>query len=512
MAKKAESSAKEHKHLFGTSEKSDFIVNMTADGAQKMCGVYGMISVLIIALAAVPAYFTQAVVDYTDEQAGTVHYLSENFIFYSAAAVMLFGIIGFLIYMIACSKKIVSLKDNKALIALLGVMILSAAACFAAYDIHVAALGYIGRHDGLLTILGCYGLFCVAMAVTAEKWRLKLTDLIVGIGLVQSIAGILQAVPATSGAMKNFFEYLYIRPGLATSEMSAGEVYYDGGLTGIFGIYSHGRAASGFMTSPHALAAVLSAAFALALAALAFDGSKVRKIFCGISAPVMAAAACLSRVLPAVIGIGAGAAVVLVIAVIRAVKGGKSSLICALVGIAVSGAAAGILFGTGAADLRDEQVIFTDGFVMRSLTYSFREDTEDDIYTYLRKDAEYIAGQNPLLGVGLDNQPYCMSEYGADTDRYYNEYLDIAVTRGVPCLIVYGIFLLISVIKAVKSVGQFAKTGENAVCAGAAAAMAAYLAQAFFNTTWALSAPYLFIAVGLIWSYGAVKDSGKKKK
>ncbi len=508
MAKKAEKTAKERKHLFGTSEKSDFIVNMTAEGAQKMCGIYGIISVLIIAIAAVPAYFTQTVADYTDEQTGSIHYLSENFIFYSAAAVMLLGVIGFLIYMIACSKKIVSLKDNKSLLAPLAVMILSAAACFAAYDIHTAALGYIGRHDGLLTILGCYGLFCTAMAVTAEKWRLKLTDFIVGIGLVQSAAGILQAVPATSEIMHNFFEYLYIRPGQAASE--AGEMYYDGGISKMSGIYSHGRAASGFMTSPHALAAVLSVAFAFALASFAFDGSKARKLFCGISAPVMAAAACLSRVLPAVVGIGAGAFAVLIIAVVRAVKGGKSSLICTLVGIAVSGAAAGILFGTGAADLRDEQVIFTDGFVMRSITYSYRQDTDDYIYTYLRKDAEYIISQKPLLGIGPDNQPYFMSEYGADTDRYYNEYLDIAVTRGVPCLIVYGLFLLISLIKAVKAAGIFVKTGENAVCAGAAAGILAYLAQAFFNTTWAFSAPYLFIAIGLIWSYSAVKSKKNK--
>lgn len=507
MAKKAENSAKDRKHLFGSSEKSDFIVNMTAEGAQKMCGVYGIISVLIIAVAAVPAYFTQTVADYTDEQTGAIHYISENFIFYSAAAVMLLGVIGFLIYMIACSKKLVSLKDNKSLLAPLAVMILSAAACFAAYDIHTAALGYLGRHDGLLTILGCYGLFCVAMAVTAEKWRVKLTDFIVGIGLVQSIAGILQAVPATSGAMHNFFEYLYIRPG---TEAGSGEMYYDGGISQMSGIYSHGRAASGFMTSPHALAALLSVAFALALAALAFDGSKARKLFCGISAPVMAAAACLSKVLPAVIGIGAGALTVLVIAVIRAVKGGRSSLVCALAGIVISGAAAGILFGTGAAEFRDEQVIFTDGFVMRSITYSNREDTDEDIYTYLRKDAEYIVSQKPLLGVGPDNQPYYMSEYGADTDRYYNEYLDIAVTRGVPCLIIYGIFLLISVIKAVKSVGNFVKTGKDGVRAGAAAGMLAYLAQAFFNTTWAVSAPYLFIAIGLIWSYDAVKSKRDK--
>lgn len=511
MAKKAESPAKERKHLFGSSEKSDFIVNMTVEGAQKMCGVYGIISILIIAVAAIPAYFTQTIVDYTDEQSNAVHYLSENFIFYSAAAVMLMGIIGFLVYMIAYSKKLVNLKDNKALLVPLVIMILSAVACFCAYDIQSSMLGYIGRHDGLLTILGCYGLFCVAMAVTADKWRLKFTDFIVGIGLVQSVAGILQAIPATSGAMKNFFEYLYIRPGNSSVNQAAGEIYYDGGISQMEGIYSHSRAASGFMTSPHALAAMLSVAFAFALAALAFDASKKRKIFCGISAPVIAAAACLSRVIPAVVGIGAGAVIILIIAAVRAAKGGLSSLVCAVAGIVISGVAAGILFGTGAADFKDEQVIFTDGFVMRSLTYSHRDNTDDEIYTYLRKDAEYIVSQKPMLGIGPDNQPYFMSEFGADTDRYYNEYLDIAVTRGVPCLIVYGIFLLISLLKAIKSMANFAMTGENSVCAGASAAMIAYLAQAFFNTTWAVSTPYLFVATGLIWSYGAIKSAKKNK-
>ena len=39
------------KHLFGSSEKSDFILNMSAESAQKLCGVYSIIAVLVLCVS-----------------------------------------------------------------------------------------------------------------------------------------------------------------------------------------------------------------------------------------------------------------------------------------------------------------------------------------------------------------------------------------------------------------------------------------------------------------------------
>ena len=42
------------KHLFGSSEKSDFILNMSAESAQKLCGVYSIIAVLVLCVITIP--------------------------------------------------------------------------------------------------------------------------------------------------------------------------------------------------------------------------------------------------------------------------------------------------------------------------------------------------------------------------------------------------------------------------------------------------------------------------
>ena len=41
----------EHKHLFGSGGKSDFIINMTPEGAQKLSGVYSRIALILVAVS-----------------------------------------------------------------------------------------------------------------------------------------------------------------------------------------------------------------------------------------------------------------------------------------------------------------------------------------------------------------------------------------------------------------------------------------------------------------------------
>ena len=73
----------EKKHLFGSTEKSDFILNMTEQGTKKLCGIYCMIAMLVVALAAIPYYLTKNIVDYVSTETGfeVTHYLSEKLVF-----------------------------------------------------------------------------------------------------------------------------------------------------------------------------------------------------------------------------------------------------------------------------------------------------------------------------------------------------------------------------------------------------------------------------------------------
>ena len=78
--------------------------------------------------------------------------------------------------------------------------------------------------------------------------------------------------------------------------------------------------------------------------------------------------------------------------------------------------------------------------------------------------------------------------------------------KGVLTLVLYGLFLLVTVIKGFKLLAAFIKGNGDWVSAAALTAVLAYMAQAWFNTSW-FSATYLFfIAAGLCWDI-----SGKGK-
>lgn len=514
----AEKKQKEVKHLFGTSEKSDFILNMTHEGTQKLCGVYSIIGLILVALVAVPYYFTQNIIDYTDEN-GLTHYFNEKFIFITAMTVLIVGFIGFCVFLVANMKKLIDLKSNKSLLVLLVFVILSVISCITAVDTFSAIYGYFDRSEGLFAILGYCGFFLMGFVITADKWRVKVSDFIVGIGLFQAVTGILQAIPATAKFIPNFFENLFIK--LYTSDAAIADNQFalideTSIKQGLAGIYEKGYAASGFACSPHALAGILSVAFAVALGGLIFDESKKRRIFYGISAPIISAAALLTQTVTGTVGIGAGLLVTIIIAIVKAVKDKSSNKIMPKLawGIVSAGVIAGVLFATSAAAFNDEKVIVTDAHSRLSvattnlLTYHEKAtsgESQQWIYPYLWDDGLYVAQQNPAFGVGPDNGSAIIT-YGGNLDRCYNEYIDIMQMRGIPCFICYVIFLIICIVKMCKAVRGFIKGENNWVAPAVTAAAIAYMTQAFFNISSVTSSPYLWITLGLAWSFTASKS------
>ncbi|MBP3797025.1 MAG: hypothetical protein J6I46_04525 [Ruminococcus sp.] len=505
-----------HKHLFGTTEKSDFILNMDFDGAHRMCSRFLMLAIAIVTLVLIPAYYTQTVEMYTEDN--VPHFLSDNFIFYAASMVMLTGGVGYLVFNVSRQKGLVDIKGNRLLVLPLIVMLFTLISSLAAVSIHDSILGYIGRHDGFLMTFGCFGLFAVAAALGKAGDKKKLGDVIVGAGVLQSLVGILEAIPATAGAFCNYFDKLFLR--LGTEVQADGEFYVSPEENLLSpGIYTDGKVASGYLTSPHALAALIAVAFAIALAGAAFDDNKKRRICYIIAAPVMAAAACLSEVWSGVVCICAAALIVTVIAVIKAAKGGKGAL-AVLLPVVLSGVIAGALFGSGKASFKDEAIIFTDSFANNRATGNYtrydymhgvtdKETDTRDIYNYLFGDAENVISAKPVLGIGPDNAPYYINDYSLSLDRTYNEFMDTAMQKGLLTLIAYAAFLVVTIVKGIKLVAAFIKGKGDWMSAAALAAVLTYLAQAWFNTTW-FSATYLFfIAAGLCWD---ISVKGKESK
>ena len=162
-----------HKHLFGTSEKSDFILNLTDEGTKKLCAVYCIIAMLIIELAAIPYYLTKNVVDYTENVGGMEfpHYLSDKVIYWAAVIMLGLGVMGLSIFLIGKMKKQISLSDNKPLLLLAGVILMSFISALAAESIVNSMTGYLDRAEGMLTLMGYYGFFAAAFTVVGDGWR-----------------------------------------------------------------------------------------------------------------------------------------------------------------------------------------------------------------------------------------------------------------------------------------------------------------------------------------------------
>ncbi|WP_124100168.1 O-antigen ligase family protein [Ruminococcus sp. Marseille-P6503] len=494
----------EKKHLFGTTEKSDFILNMTDQGAKKLCGVYCIIAMLVVALAALPYYLTKDAVDYVSTETGfeVTHYLSEKLVFLVSTLFIAAGLIGFLVFLVGHMKEQIIVKKNKALLWFAGLIIISVISTLCADSIMYAFYGYLDRAEGLLSILGYLGFFAMAMTVTAENWKIRIADFLVGIGAVNGIIGILQSIPATGDKIPNYFQYLFKDFGTIAGD---GEIIIDDL------IHTEGYIATGLAVTPFALAALLTVSFAAAVCGIAFDKSALRRILYLAASAVMAVCSAFTRVLPAVIGISAAAVTAAVIAVIRKVKNGdKPSVLPSLCGIITAALAFGIMFGTGISDFKDEQIIFTDCYDRLSISSGKRDDTSEWIYSYLWDDGMYIVQNHPITGTGPDNWG-SMFKLGAVIDRSYNEYIDIAAQRGIPCLISYIVILLITLKKAFKATADFIGDKNCWAAAAAASAVIAYIIQAFFNISSVSSTPFFWICVGLIWSYTAKGTETKKK-
>lgn len=488
----------EKKHLFGTSEKSDFILNMTEQGTKKLCGMYCIIAMIVITLAAIPYYFTKNVVDFVETEGGMefTHYLSEKTIYWVSTLMIGMGLIGYLIFLIGKMKNEVSLKDNKALLWLAAIMLMSVVSALCAENLEYAFTGYYDRSEGLLSILGYFGFFAAAVTVTDDGWKKRVSDVLVAIGVFNSVAGIIQSIPATAKLIPNWFEYLFTGFGNVAGE---GEEIINGSAHAVT------HSASGFAGTPFALGALLTVAFAAAFAGFVFDESKLRKALYAAGGILMTVCAALTDVVPSVIGIGCSAVIILIIALVSKLKkSGGAALIPAVSGFVCTAAVFLIMLAAGQLDFRDEQVIFTDCYERLSISAGTREDTSTWIYPYLWDDGLYVAENNMLLGTGPDNWG-TMYKLGATIDRSYNEYIDVAMQRGFITLVMYLIFLAITLKKALSSLSRFICGELNWTAAAVMTGVTAYLVQAFFNISTISSSPFFWICAGLVWSFEAKK-------
>ncbi len=496
----------ERKHLFGTTEKSDFILNMSQEQTFKLCGLYSLIAIAVLLAINIPYTFIKHTFDYADED-GVLHYADSMLADYASILVIGAGLIGFWFFLVGRMKKEIIVGKNKPLGIIVLIIAVSAWSMFASGNISTCFFGYLDRSEGLLTILAYWGFFAGGMSLTGDKWRMKVTDFLVAVGLLNAIVGILQAIPALYDVVPNKFKDLFIRIGEKTFTDS--EFFVEGQ-----GIFEKGYASTGLLITPFALAAVMTITFALAAAGFIFDKSGKKKVFYGVSAVACTAAAVLTKTVVGMIGIGAAVLVLLTIALIGSIKKLKKPLVLALCVALASGACIVSLVAAGAAEFKDEEVIYTDSFYRLATGIPRETDEGKWIYPYLWNDGAYVIELHPIIGIGPDNWNDMYDEAQCTADRSYNEYIDVAMQRGLICLVLYIAFLLVTLKKAASAVAQHIRDEETVswVAAGVLTALIGYLVQAFFNSGSNYSTPYFFLIAGFAWSYFAAGKITQKKK
>lgn len=419
------------KTIFNSSEKSNFILNMTEEKYSSIASKALAVMCFAVSVFTIPAECIKSV----------------GFPIISGGLAIA-GVICLILSLIAVMKKYVS-KNMLFPVCAFGAMLLwGIISLVNSYDTTVSFYGFDGRGEGLLAIIFYFGFFLTGLTIKTEKALSTLLGGIIAVGALNSVWGILQIfVPA----MPTSYDYVIV----------SGEL----------------NAASGLSQSPVFLAMLLTLSLTAALLGFITGTNKTKKIICIICACLFSFTMMCTYTLMGVVGI-ALAVISAVIAVIIT-KAPKIRLI-SLTGVLIPAALAVVLVNVGAIGdtksykLHDGPIMWTDSYDRLSASGLFNPDALDitdtsDVYYYMNEKTIGIIEDYPLVGTGPDQLVYPQLYISAKIednigtfDKVYNEYLYTAATRGVPSLIALIAVLASLIFIAVKKLRE-SKSNPTAI-------------------------------------------------
>lgn len=403
------------KTIFNTSEKSNFILNLTAEKYSKMASFSLILPCILISLATIPCEFDIEKISYP----------------IISGALSLCGVFCMIMAVIAFIKGYVKKKKLIPVLSFGAMILWGVVSLINSYDKDVSFYGFNGRGEGLLAIIFYFCFLVTAMSVSGDKFKIRIFDSLTAMGIINSLWALPQIF---IDSMPSKYDYI----------VSAGDV----------------NACSGLSQSPLFLAMVLSLALVSSLiGSILFEGKK-RKIIYTVSSVLFAFVMIFTYSLISLVGIALS-----VIAVIITVFLKKSPKINFLkpVGVIVSALCAVLLVNSGAVcenssySLHDGALMWFDSFNRIGSSGNFNTkdfDVENtaEVYSYLNSKTFEIIKKYPLVGTGEENlvypqlhSSYNIIENSGTFDKNYNEYLYVTATRGIPSLIFF-LAVLVSVI------------------------------------------------------------------
>ena len=474
------------KTIFGTTEKSNFILNMKKDTVRRW--VSGLLFACIIVPLIGSMFITGS--DAANSFLGAFLYAT--------------GFSCILFYIVLLLRKDILFKDYPAAFLVAGLAVLTFASYYGVVLstsseewLSTALLGEMGRYEGLLGLFAYFGIFLLATAVMKESSVKTLFDVLICAGIIQAFVAVLQHIP---GDFPSDFRKL---PALVLMK----DVHLSSGLTG----------------SPIFYGSFLTLVSGVAVAGALYEKNIIRARIYGCSAAAFFLTGLFTSSVVPLIGTGT----VLVISIITEFTAGKGGtkfkdgvLRSSRKRLAALLAAFAVIFGLvfalqginlsdqpnelGEPVWRDKSIAYTDSYYNLFIGGSpspVNYDSHWKIGAY--RSLEMIIA-HPLLGVGPDLMAKTQvgdSKWFIDAiDKSYNEYLYIAATRGILSLIVYLVLLGVTFIQLFKSMKEFSADREKWFRPALLTAIIAYSVQAFFSASVVTVAPFFWLLLGMAHS------------
>ncbi|MGN0599187.1 MAG: O-antigen ligase family protein [Oscillospiraceae bacterium] len=473
-------SPKQPKTIFGTTSKSNFILNMKSDTLQNW------IAALLAACIIVP------------QITGFVVYGVNASPSFMSAGLYFTGFSCILFFLIAMIKGSLSFKKEK----ILWLVAFMAVWAFASYYgaviragdqteiINTALSGEIGRYEGLLSLLGYFGIFCLAACVTKGKTIRLVIDTMIAAGVVQALFAVFQHIPGLR-FMPNFADL----PTVALRDVML---------------------SNGLSENPIVFGSFLTIVFAAALTGAVYEKSVLRARLYGAAAMLFWLVGFFTSSIVPIIGMSAVFIIIsAVIFVSKPVSFESGRLKSSVYRYAAAAVAMALIFALiwifQGIYIRDKAIAYYDAFFRLFIVVNYSYVNTQSLGEIGLEKSLYFIKEHPILGIGPD----LMAKYQlfseelslCSIDRSYNEIVYVAATRGIPAAAAFVIFLGASVKSSfvkLKASLNVASWQDTAVFT----AIAAYIVQSFFSFSSILCAPMFWMLCGLAFS--KIKDKGAR--
>ncbi len=486
------------KTIFGTSEKSNFILNMDLDKYRHACGKLMLILLWAVGISQGINQLTysanSSLADMVEAGGGGMVFALLMIMLRTVAIIFsVAGVFAIITVVIGLMRKQVTKSAAVPYILLAAMLGWAAVSLFHSYDYKTSFFGQDGRDEGWLALLIYAALFYLGTMLRRKGDREYFLRGILNFGIVQGVWGFFQALP--------IIDYIAPEKGLSAYRNIDPLSYWNV------------RLPAGLTDSPITYAMLLAMLAAIAIPA-AFraeeKSTRIRAVICGGLAVLMSFRT--QTVAGLIAGCGAILLTVILFAVMHRQAQGKAFVLpltvaaAAVCAVGWSYAAPGInhmyyhpdkavteepeaglsfsarediendIILPNGFQIRDRKggmhpalydggIVWDDGGYRLSTAGAYAEQQLDgfsaydaaDVLRYCREQGFRAIKIDPLLGVGPDNFYFTQLRTSMNitananaVDRPYNDLIYIAATRGVPSLLMHLALLILCLVLAWK--------------------------------------------------------------